>query len=408
MYREPLDEAFDGPAGSRRAPAEPARHEFTHWIRTTDPLEQEDLKAAANAVRRSVVGDAVHLRGLIEISNHCRCACRYCGLRRGRQDLQRYRMSGAEVLEAARRARILGCGTVVLQAGEDPGLTRPFVGDLVRRIQAETGLVVTLSLGARSREDLRAWRRAGADRYFMRFETSDPDLFAALHPASATAVGAPASAPSRSRCAKNLPARLQLLLTLRDMGYEIGSGFMVGLPGQGAERLARDLELCKDLDLDMIGIGPYVPPGREATPDDAGVRSPRTAERRPEATPDQILGTEAQVCRVIALARLVCPEANIPSTTALSTISTTGRQAGLAWGANVWMPNLTPEPYRGLYRIYPGKPAADVGHKELVAQICTTLDSMGRYPGTGPGSRRRSPLGVRAFSGEARSLSPIL
>ncbi len=387
------------------------------WITATDPAEQKDLKAAANAVRRVMVGEAVHLRGLIEISNHCRCACCYCGLRRTRRDVQRYRMTGTEVLEAVQRARTLGCGTVVLQAGEDPGLTRSFISDLVRRIKAETGLAVTLSLGERSREDLLAWRRAGADRYFMRFETSDAVLFDALHPTPAH--GAPAhgtqahgaqahgtpthegdvssAAPTVARCVKSLAARTDLLLDLREMGYEIGSGFMVGLPGQTAESLARDLALCKGLDLDMIGIGPYVDERETAEPSGGGAEEARIADDRAgfgrwEGSDHVVGATEDQVCRLIALARIMCPEANIPSTTALSTISRTGRQAGLEWGANVWMPNLTPEPYRSLYCIYPGKPTADVGTGELLGQIRTTLDSMGRHPGSGPGPRVRGSI----------------
>ncbi len=213
------------------------------WLRETDPARLETLWREADAVRRAHVGDAVHLRGLVEVSNHCVRACGYCGVSLNNPDLQRYRMSDEEIMECVGQAVSLGYGTVVLQAGEDYGLTNDLIAGLVRRIKSETPLAVTLSLGERSTEDLQAWREAGADRYLLRFETSDEALSGRIHPALT----------GRS------PGRAAILRKLRDMGYEIGSGVMIGIPGQSHESLARDIALFADLDLDMIGVGPYIP-----------------------------------------------------------------------------------------------------------------------------------------------------
>ncbi len=253
-----------------------------------------------------------------------------------------------------------------MQSGEDRGLTREFVGDLVRRIKAETNLAVTLSLGERDEEDLRAWKAAGADRYLLRFETSDPDLYRRIHP----------SLPG------TVSDRVQQLLRMRAMGYEIGSGVMVGIPGQTWDILARDVELFRELDIDMIGIGPFLP-------------SPRTplggegADRLRAPAGDQVPNDELTTLKVVALTRLVCPEANLPSTTALATIDpAAGRELGLSRGANIVMPNVTPAQYRVLYEIYPGKACI---HE--TAQVCRgcmerRILSIGRRLGAGPGGRR--------------------
>jgi biotin synthase len=184
-----------------------AVHGPEQLLRERDPSRLEALWSAADDVRRAHVGAEVHLRGLIEISNHCRRQCLYCGLRAGNRDLPRYRMTAGEVVECAVRARGYRCGTVVLQSGEDDGLAAGWVADVIRRIKDATGLAVTLSLGERSREDLAAWRRAGADRYLLRFETSDRGLYEKIHPER--------PAETRSRLAKLWVNRL--------LGYEVGS-----------------------------------------------------------------------------------------------------------------------------------------------------------------------------------------
>jgi biotin synthase len=354
------------------APAAPAptHDEILAWLRQTDPAALEPLWHQADAVRRAHVGDQVHLRGLIEISNHCVRLCGYCGLRGGNTHIERYRMTEEEILGCAREALVYGWGTTVLQAGEDPGLTREFIANVVRRIKIETGLAVTLSLGERSLDDLAAWKEAGADRYLLRFETSDPALYRRIHPPG----------PGRRGAESDPSDRLDLLRQLRDMGYEIGSGIMVGIPGQTYEIVARDIETFRTMDMDMIGIGPYIP-------------HPETPLGGPDACPapeDQVPNDELMVYRAVALTRLVCPESNIPSTTALATINKeSGRELGLQRGANIVMPNLTPPKYRVLYEIYPDK--ACINETAEMCRGCLTgrIESIGRHVGTGAGGRSR-------------------
>jgi len=343
------------------------------WLREEDPARLEELFAAADATRAARVGDEVHRRGLIEISNHCVRRCAYCGIRSANTEVARYRMEPEEILACARQAKAFGYGTVVLQSGEDRVHTTEWVAELVRRIAGETGLAITLSLGERPLEDYEAWRAAGADRYLLRFETTDPELFARIHP------GYPGREP-----------RLAILRRLRELDYEVGSGVMIGIPGQSYASLARDLELFRELDLDMIGVGPYIP-----HPD-----TPLGTDGHPDFpdAPDgqQVPNTEAMTYKVVALTRLVRPDANIPSTTALATLNTEqGRELGLQRGANIVMPNLTPPAYRVLYEIYPGKACVS----ETAAQCALCLEgriyNIGRIPGTGPGWRPGHEPGAR-------------
>jgi biotin synthase len=201
------------------------RLETLNWLRETDPHRLAPLWRQADAVRRAGVGDDVHLRGLIEISSHCVRLCGYCGLRGPNTSLKRYRMTADEILACAHVAVTLGYGTVVLQAGEDPLLTPDWVVEVVKRIKDATRLAVTLSLGEQSEATLRAWRAAGADRYLLRFETSNPVLFEQIHPPRPGQVS----------------DRLAQLRVLRDLGYEVGSGVMIGIPGQTYDDLANDI-----------------------------------------------------------------------------------------------------------------------------------------------------------------------
>jgi biotin synthase len=335
--------------------------DLSRWLSEREPSRLAPLWELADEARRSRVGDEVHLRGLIEISNWCARQCLYCGIRAGNRSISRYRMTNGEIVACAEQARRFGYGTVVLQAGEDDGLTTERVADAVRTIKAATGLAVTLSLGERTVDDLAAWRRSGADRYLLRFETSNVELFDKIHPPQA---------------GKSQP-RVALLRELRRMGYEVGSGVMVGIPGQRYDDLVSDLMLFKELDLDMIGIGPFIPhPG---TP--LGAVTPAEAD---------VPADEITTYKMVALTRLMCPEANIPSTTALATLNLTeGRELGLQRGANVLMPNLTPTTYRAKYEIYPAKACiretADQCHQCLRRRI----EALGRRVGDGPGNRRR-------------------
>ena len=338
--------------------------EILQWLREERPSALQDLFAQADAVRKRYVGDAVHLRGLIEVSSHCRRQCMYCGLRRENRNLARYRMNRDEILDCAREAVALGYGTVVMQAGEDDALTAEWIAEIVRWIKRETPLAVTLSLGERSEGDLQLWRDAGADRYLLRFETSDLDLFRAIHPEQY-----PGS-----------PDRLTLLRRLKRLGYEAGGGVMVGIPGQSFQSLADDVLTFCDLDLDMIGIGPYI--SHPATPLGSG-------RLQPFIDPEQqVPASEEMVYKMVALARIVCPTANIPSTTALATINKShGRKQGLLVGANVVMPNLTPVKHRAFYQIYPAKACIDESAADCNQCLRGQITSLGRFAGRTQGGR---------------------
>jgi biotin synthase len=338
------------------------------WLREQNPARLEELWSQADQVRRLHVGEDVHLRGLIEVSSHCRRHCLYCGLRAPSRGLNRYRLLAGEVLACALEAQRLGYGSVVIQGGEDPGLSRGFIAAAIKAIKRETTLAVTLSLGERSDADLLAWREAGADRYLLRFETSDAALYARIHP--------------------NLPGtlsdRLAQLGRLRAMGYEIGSGIMVGIPGQTWDILARDILQFRLLDLDMIGVGPFLP-------------SPRTPLGGPGASAylaapdDQVPNDELTTLKVVALTRLACPEANLPSTTALATLDPAqGRELALCRGANVVMPNVTPVQYRARYEIYPGKACIQETAATCHGCLEGRLFALGRGLGRGPGGRPRT------------------
>ena len=348
------------------------RSEIINWLRETDPARLEDLWRLADRTRQEYVGGEVHLRGLIELSNHCVRLCGYCGLRAGNTALQRYRMSDDEVLESARQAVEFGYGTVVLQSGEDPLLTCDRVAGLVRRIKAETPLAVTLSLGERNEDELAEWRRAGADRYLLRFETSNRQLFERIHPPKADV---PSAAKRQNETTHD---RLAILETLRRLGYEVGSGVMIGIPGQTYDDLADDVELFGRLDLDMIGVGPYLPHPATSLAGAAG--------RCEAPAGEQVPADETTTYKVVALARLVCPRANIPATTALATLNTAqGRELGLVRGANVVMPNITPAKYRILYEVYPGKACIAETGRQCNQCLSARLMSLGRRPGSGRG-----------------------
>ena len=320
-----------------------------------------ELWAQADACRRQWVGDAVHLRGLIEISNHCRRHCHYCGLAAGQQHLFRYRMADEEILAAARQAHNFGYGTVVLQAGEDTELDQQRVAELLRRIKGETGLAITLSLGERSDAEMALWREAGADRYLLRFETSNRQLYRRIHP----------------DCGADISDRVALLRRLKDLGYAIGSGFMLGIPGQSRADVVGDLLTLHELDCDMIGIGPYLP--HPATP------LGKLAERQ-RVVADQCPSDLTTVATAVALARLLCPWANIPATTAVATVDPAhGREDMLCRGANVVMPNCTPLAYRELYQIYPNKACQQETAEQCHRCLAGRLHAIGRHPGQGPG-----------------------
>ena len=304
----------------RRAGAKLSDGEILRLISTEDPGEAEELFSRARAVREEHYGADVYFRGLIEFTNYCKNDCLYCGIRRSNRDVERYRLSCAEILECCRLGASLGYRTFVLQGGEDPWWNDERVLEMLRAIRAEfPGFAVTLSIGEKSRASYAAYRAAGADRFLLRHETANNEHYRRLHPPEM-------SGENRKRC----------LADLKELGYQVGAGFMVGTPFQTPENLLEDLRFIEQLQPHMVGIGPFIP--QSGTPFGA----------YPAGSLDQTL-------RLVALSRLLLPDALIPATTALGTLSGEGRERGLRAGANVVMPNLSPTAVRKLYALYDGK-----------------------------------------------------
>ena len=284
------------------------------------PEFDEDLRAEADRVRREVYGDEVYIRGLIEFTNYCKNNCLYCGIRRGNTKAQRYRLTKEEISECCETGYALGFRTFVLQGGEDPYFTDKLICGIVSAIRARyPDCAITLSIGEKPRESYQAYFDAGANRYLLRHETADSAHYARLHPAEL-------SLENRKRC----------LYDLKEIGYQVGAGFMVGSPYQTAENILKDLRFLQELMPDMIGIGPFI--RHEDTPL-GGFEN----------------GTAQQTLRLISVLRLMFPYALIPATTALGTVRADGREMGLKAGANVVMPNLSPVKYRSLYALYEDK-----------------------------------------------------
>jgi biotin synthase len=307
------------------------------------------LQTAADELRQEIHGGDVYLRGIIEFSNHCRNRCAYCGINTDNELVERYRMTPEEILATARDALRWGCTTVVLQSGDDPGFGLQALAEVVRQIKHDIGLAVTLSIGTRTRDELALLHEAGADRYLLRFETSDPVLFEAIHPD------------------ESFEQRIQCLRDLRDTGYQVGSGFMIGLPGWTPESIAGDIRFATELKLDMIGCGPFL-----SHPDTPLADIPKQ--------PDTTL-----YYNVIALLRLCNPRAHIPATTAFDALDDDGRNRVLQCGANVFMPNLTPGRFRKHYQLYPNKPCVDEDGAACAMCVRGRLAALGRNVGAGPG-----------------------
>ncbi|MGM0381255.1 MAG: [FeFe] hydrogenase H-cluster radical SAM maturase HydE [bacterium] len=310
----------------------------------------ERLYHLADRVRAEYTGDEVHVRGIIEFSNICEQNCQYCGIRRGNDRLDRYRMKTEEIVQVARRANGFGYGTVVLQSGEPAPFSVGKICRLIEKIKSETGLAVTLSLGVYSREIYRRFREAGADRYLLRFETSDQELFSRLHPDI-----------SFSR-------REEALRAIEAAGLQTGSGFMIGLPGQTRADMARDVLYTSRLDLDMIGCGPFL-----------------AAPGTPLADNERLVFEEEVYYRVMALLRILNPLAHIPATTAFDTFSGEGRDRILKQGGNVFMPNMTPRRFRRQYQLYPDKPCVDEHASNCAGCVQARLARLNRPLAPGPG-----------------------
>lgn len=294
--------------------------ELLEVIAMNDDEASELLRKYADEVRQRVYGKKVFLRGLIEISSYCRNNCLYCGIRCGNKNAQRYRLDREDILSCCENGYQLGFRTFVLQGGEDAFFTDEFLVPLISEIREKyPDCAVTLSLGERSRESYRKLREAGADRYLLRHETASPELYSKLHPAGMT-----------------LENRIECLYNLRELGYQVGAGFMVGAPFQTLCNIVEDLRFLQELKPHMIGIGPFIP--HHDTPFSS-------AEG----------GSLSLTLRLLGILRLMFPEVLLPATTALGTIAPNGRELGLKTGCNVVMPNLSPVMVRKKYDLYDNK-----------------------------------------------------
>jgi len=295
----------------------------------------------ADSIRARAVGDVVHIRALLEFSNNCRRQCAYCGLNCKNTKLSRYRMTPDEILSHCSLAAKAGYRTVVLQSGEDPWYTPDILCNIVERIKT-FGIAVTLSCGELPYPVLRRLKDAGADRYLLKHETSDPEIYASLHPCG------------------TLSSRVECLRNLKELGFETGSGFMIGLPGQTAETIADDLLLLKSVGCDMAGIGPFLP-------------HPETSLKNHPS------GSGELTRRAVALARILMPGINLPATTALSVLDPDEKNAVFTGGANVIMQKITPDACRRLYEIYPTPEA----HTDIALdreQVVSQIKSLNRTP----------------------------
>ena len=298
-------------------------------IQLLHKTDDAELFAEADRIRQEVYGDEVYLRGLIEFTNYCANNCYYCGIRAGNTRLDRYRLDKDTILDCCRAGYDAGFRTFVLQGGEDPYFTDDRLCDIVSSIHGEfPDCAVTLSVGERPRESYRRLFDAGARRYLLRHEAASPNLYRTLHPSE-----------------MSLENRMRCLYDLKEIGYQVGAGLMVGAPGQTTDHLLEDIRFMQKLQPDMIGIGPYIP--QADTP--FGRSSAKCAQGLDKAQKLQL------TLRLLAILRILFPYALIPSTTALGTIDPQGRVLGLKAGANVVMPNLTPETARANYTIYDNK-----------------------------------------------------
>lgn len=311
-------------------------------INERTPETTEILKNEAVSIRRSIYGNDVYVRGLIEISNICRNDCLYCGIRRSNKNVRRYRLTREQILACAEEGWRLGFRTFVLQGGEDAFFTDSFLTDLIKEMKARwPECAVTLSLGERSPESYRILREAGADRYLLRHETADREHYGKLHP------------PEMS-----FENRMNCLSELRSAGYQVGCGMMVGSPFQTTEHLAKDLKFIETFKPDMCGIGPFIP--HHDTP-----------------FAQYPAGTLELTCFLLSVIRIIHPQVLLPATTALGTIHPSGREMGILSGANVVMPNLSPPSVRKQYELYDNKICTGEESAECRSCLEKRIESIG-------------------------------
>ena len=290
---------------------------LTDW---ENPEVSQVLTEAAVRLRKQYYGDKVYTRGLIEFTNYCKNDCYYCGIRRGNSHAKRYRLSREEILNCCENGYALGFRTFVLQGGEDPYYTDERMADIVRSIRSGyPDCAITLSIGEKSYESYKLFKEAGANRYLLRHETASEELYRRLHPEEML-----------------LSHRKQCLYDLKALGYQVGAGFMVGSPGQKMEHLAEDLIFLKELQPQMVGIGPFIP-------------------HHETRFANETAGSVDLTLFLLSVNRILLPKVLLPATTALGTMDPLGREKGLAAGANVVMPNLSPVKNRKQYDLYDNK-----------------------------------------------------
>ncbi|MCB2291164.1 [FeFe] hydrogenase H-cluster radical SAM maturase HydE [Clostridium sp. CS001] len=318
---------------------------------STNSVNQQIFKAA-DEVRKEYLGDEIHLRGLIEFTNICKRNCLYCGLRRDNKNVIRYRLTNEQILDFATKAKSYGYKTIVLQGGEDDYFTSDRIVEIIKAIKS-LDLAITLSIGERTNEEYQAFKDAGADRYLLRIETTDAKLYEELDPGMSH------------------ENRLNCLTTLKELGFEVGSGIMVGLPNQTIDSYADDILFFKKINADMLGIGPFIP--NEDTP---------LADAKGKDL--------TMALKVMAIMRLLLPDINIPATTAMESLNKDGRLMALQSGANVVMPNVTEGDYRKHYALYPGKICTGDTPAHCRGCITGKIHSIGRTVSTHYGFRKKS------------------
>ncbi|MBC8569694.1 [FeFe] hydrogenase H-cluster radical SAM maturase HydE [Zongyangia hominis] len=297
----------------------------------------------ADQVNEEVNHGVVRIRAILEFSNVCRRQCRYCGLNCENKKLERYQMGEDEMVQTTLAAYRAGYQTIVLQSGEDPYYDKEMIGRVIREIKARCGISITLSLGERTKEEYAYWKECGADRYLLKHETSDPEIYAALHPCG------------------TLENRIQCLRWIKELGYETGSGFMIGLPGQTCDTIAGDILLLRELSCDMAGIGPFI-----AHPD--------------TALKDQPNGSTELTKRAVALSRILMPHLHLPATTALGVLSQGEKSDVFSCGADVVMRKVTPGAYRRLYEIYPSGLGLDDDIVKGRMELEDAIRQLGKQP----------------------------
>ena len=300
-----------------------------------------ELYALADEITKETKGNTVNVRGIIEFSNYCNRNCAYCGLNCHNTTLGRYRMTPDEIIETAIEAADAGYKTAVLQGGEDPWFTSDVFCYIIKEIKSKRDIAITLSAGEMAEEDYAAIRKAGCDRYLLKHETTDENIYSKLHPGY------------------SLNDRLNCLRTLKRLGFETGGGFMIGLPEQTAETIANDLLFIKSVPCDMAGIGPFIP-------------HPETPLKGCDS------GSTELTRRAVAIARILLPDINLPATTSLGVIDKEERNKVFSGGANVIMKKVTPEKYRKLYEIYPVNHGEIKSVAEERAEINELLASIGK------------------------------